>query len=84
MYSSVEEVSIRWLVAAADAVEVVAVVVVSVVPRASMMRQRARYSSSVGGVSERGRLVRFFFIQGSCMLLVVGGLFWFCVRVRVL
>lgn len=66
---------------AAAAVEVVAVVV-SVVPRASMMRQRARYSSSVGGVSERGRLVRFFFIQGSCMLVV--GLFWFCFRVRVL
>lgn len=63
------------------AVEVVAMVV-SVVPRASMMRQRARYSSSVGGVSERGRLVRFFFIQGSCMLVVE--LFWFCVRVSVL
>lgn len=81
MFSSLEEVSIRWPAVAA-AVEVVAVVV-SVVPRASMMRQRARYSSSVGGVSERGRLVRFFFIQGSCMLLVVG-LLWFCVRVRVL
>lgn len=34
-------------------------------PRASMIRQRARYSSSVGGFSIRGRFERLPLFQGS-------------------
>lgn len=44
-------------------------------PRASMIKQRARYSSSEGGESKRGRLVRFFFM-GSVVVLVLISLYW--------
>lgn len=53
-----------------DMAEAVVVEVVSL--RASMMRQRARYSSSVGGVEVsmlRGRFDRFPLAQGSEVLL---------------